>query len=108
MTRDIIGNPTTRQSNTTTRQITPQRITTSEQEPDENKSGLAETNSNWHHKHLTKNIITNATSIFTNASVAFSNNSFNPPDRSSYLPGGCLQICTGHWIARIIETIHDP
>jgi hypothetical protein len=55
-------------------------------------SGLAETNSNWHHKYLTKNIITSASSVFNNVSVAFTDSSFNPPDRSSYLPGGCLQI----------------
>jgi hypothetical protein len=71
-------------------------------------SGLAETNSNWHHKQLTRHIRANASNVFHNASVVFSENSFNPPDQASYLPGGTLQICTDHWTARIIETFHDP
>jgi hypothetical protein len=60
------------------------------------------------HKHLTRQIRANACNIFKTASVVFSKNSFNPPDWSHYLPGGTLQICTDHWTARIIETIHNP
>jgi hypothetical protein len=50
----------------------------------------------------------NANSVVKNSSIIVSDNAFNPPDRSSYLPGGCLQIRTDHWTARIIETYHDP
>jgi hypothetical protein len=49
-------------------------------------SGLAETNSNWHHKNLTRQIRVNARNVFNNSSVVFAENSFNPPDRSAYLP----------------------
>jgi hypothetical protein len=71
-------------------------------------SGLAETNSNWHHKQLTKNIKATANSVFSHSSKVFLDNAFNPPDRSAYLPGGCMQICTDHWTARIIMDIKDP
>jgi hypothetical protein len=71
-------------------------------------SGLAETNTNWQYRHLKKEVKSNANNIFHNSSVVVSDNSFNRPDRSNYLPGGCLQICTDHWTARIMETYHDP
>jgi hypothetical protein len=68
-------------------------------------SGLAETNTNWQHK---EQLMIESNSVFKNSSVIVADNEFNPPDRSPYLPGGCLQICTDHWTARIIETYHDP
>jgi hypothetical protein len=46
--------------------------------------------------------------MYENYSIAFTDNQFNPPEGSPYLPGGCLQLCTGHWTSRIIETISDP
>jgi hypothetical protein len=46
--------------------------------------------------------------VYDNHSIAFSNNRFNPTNGSLYLPGGCLQLCTGHWTSRIIEEIKDP
>jgi hypothetical protein len=72
-----------------------------------NISGLAETNSNWHHKQLKKDIKATGISVFSNSSIAFSDNDFNPPDGSAYLPGGCTQISTDHWTARIIKEIKD-
>jgi hypothetical protein len=71
-------------------------------------SGLSETNTNWHTKNIKKQLSSATQSIYENFSIAFSDNRFNPPDRSAYLPGGCLQLCTGHWTSRIIETIKDP
>jgi hypothetical protein len=71
-------------------------------------SSLAETYTNWHYKNIKKQISTTTNSIFKNFSLAFvTDNRFNPPDRSPYLPGGCLQRCTDHWTSRIIETIKD-
>jgi exonuclease III len=71
-------------------------------------SGFAETNTNWYHKSIKKQISQETQKIFDNYSLTFSDNQLNPPDRSSYLPGGCLQLCTGHWTSRIIEEIKDP
>jgi hypothetical protein len=53
-------------------------------------SGLAETNTNWHQKHTKKEMSHSTQSIFTNYSLAFSENRFNPSNRNHYLPGGCL------------------
>jgi hypothetical protein len=71
-------------------------------------SGFAETNTNWQYKNIKRQISAATNSIFQNFSLAFTDNRFNPPDRSSYLPGGCLQLCTDHWTSRITETIKDP
>jgi hypothetical protein len=71
-------------------------------------SSLAETNTNWNYKHIRKQLLASTNSVDENYSIAFTDNQFNPPERSSYLPGGCLQLCTGHWTSRIIETINDP
>jgi hypothetical protein len=71
-------------------------------------SGFAETNTNWHFKQIKKQITSTCQEIFPLTSIAFSDNRFDPPDRSSYLPGGCMQLATGHWIGRIMETIQDP
>jgi membrane-associated HD superfamily phosphohydrolase len=70
-------------------------------------SGLAETNTNWYHKNIKKQISNTTQKAFENYSLVISDNQFNPPDRSSYLPGGCLQICTDHWTSRIIEPIKN-
>jgi hypothetical protein len=71
-------------------------------------TGLAETNTNWKYKQIKKRILASTNSMYENYSIAFTDNQFNPPERSPYLPGGCLQLCTGHWTSRIIETISDP
>jgi exonuclease III len=63
---------------------------------------------NWNHKYTKKQILASTKHAYDNYSIAFTDNQFNPPKRSSYLPGGCLQLCTGHWTSRIIETIKDP
>jgi hypothetical protein len=71
-------------------------------------SGFAETNTNWNYKNIKKQISAHTKTAYDNYSIAFTNNTFNPPDRSPYLPGGCLQLSTGHWTSRIIEEIKDP
>jgi hypothetical protein len=69
---------------------------------------LSETNTNWHTKNIKKQLSSTTQSIYNNFSIAFSDNRFNPPDRLAYLLGGCLQLCNGHWMSRIIKTIKDP
>jgi hypothetical protein len=71
-------------------------------------SGFAETITNWHHKNIKQNLSIATQSVFNNYSLAFSENRFNPPNHSRYLPGGCLQLCTDHWTSRLIETTKDP
>jgi hypothetical protein len=71
-------------------------------------SGFAETNTNWHYKNIKKKLSNKTQSVFTNYSLAYSGNLFNPPDRSQYLPGECLQLCTDHWTSRLLGTIKDP
>jgi small-conductance mechanosensitive channel len=71
-------------------------------------SGFAETNANRNYKHIKKKLSASTNSVYDNHSLAFSNNRFNPTNGSLYLPGGCLQLCTGHWTSRIIEEIKDP
>jgi hypothetical protein len=71
-------------------------------------SGLAETNTDWHYRNIKQHITKKIQQSFAKCSVAFSANRFHPPDPSPYPPGGCMQICTGHWTGRIIRTIHDP
>jgi hypothetical protein len=73
-----------------------------------NISEFMETNSNWNHKQLKKDIKATGSSVFSNSSIAFSYNEFNTPGGSAYLPGGCMQMCTDHWTARIINEIKDP
>jgi hypothetical protein len=73
-----------------------------------NISRFAETYSNWHHKQLKEDIKATGISVLSNSSYRFSDNEFNPPDRSAYLPGGCIQMCTDHWTVRIIKEIKDP
>jgi hypothetical protein len=70
-------------------------------------SGLAKTNTNWHHNNIKKTITSTISEIFPHYSVVFSANHFHPPDPSPYLPGGCMQVCTGHWTGKILSTIHD-
>jgi hypothetical protein len=69
---------------------------------------FAKTNTNWNFKNIKKQISATAQSVFEFSSVAFSENRFNPPSRSPYLPGGCLQLCTDHWMGRITVIIKDP
>jgi Reverse transcriptase (RNA-dependent DNA polymerase) len=71
-------------------------------------SGFSETNTNWHYNNIKKTITTTIQTTFSNSSVAFSANRFRPPEASPYLPGGCMQMCRGHWTGRILRTIHDP
>jgi hypothetical protein len=71
-------------------------------------SGFAETNMNWYSKHIKRQISAETQAVFDNYSIACSDNRFNPPDRSPYLLGGCLQWCTDHWTSRMIRTIQDP
>jgi hypothetical protein len=70
--------------------------------------GLAETNTNWHHRKIKKKVMFATQKLFENSSISFSDNHFDPPDRPLYLPGGGLQLCTNHWIGRMISTIKDP
>jgi hypothetical protein len=65
-------------------------------------SGFAETNTNWHHKNIKKNLSITTHSFFQNYSLAFSENQFNPPDRSH------LQLCTDHWTSRLTGIVKDP
>jgi hypothetical protein len=71
-------------------------------------SGFAETNTNWHSKNIKKQLSNETQSVFTTYSLAYSENRFNPPNISHYLPGGCLQLCTDHWTSRLLGTIKDP
>jgi hypothetical protein len=71
-------------------------------------SGLAETNTNWNYKHIKKQLLASTNSVYDNYSIVFTDNQFKPPEQSSYLPGGSLQLCTGHWTSRIIGMINDP
>jgi hypothetical protein len=41
-------------------------------------SGLAETNTNWNHKHIKKQILASTNHIYDNYSIAFTDNQFNP------------------------------
>jgi hypothetical protein len=71
-------------------------------------SGSAETNTNWQQKHIKKDMSNSTQSSFTNYSIAFLENWFNPPNRNHHLPGGCMQLSTDHWTSRLIRTIQDP
>jgi hypothetical protein len=71
-------------------------------------SGFAKTNTNWYYKHIKRQISSKPQAVFDNYSIAFSENRFNPPDRSSYLPGECLQLCTDHCTSRMIRTLQNP
>jgi hypothetical protein len=71
-------------------------------------TGFAETNTNWHYRKIKKQIKSATQKQFENSSISFSDYRFNPPERSLYLPGGCLQLCTDHWIGRITSQIKDP
>jgi hypothetical protein len=70
-------------------------------------TGFSETNTNWHFKNIKKHVTATSQTIFPQSSIAFSDNCFNPPDSSSHLPGGCMQLCTDHWMGRILGTIQD-
>jgi hypothetical protein len=71
-------------------------------------TGFSETKTNWHYKNIKKHITSTSQTIFPQSSIAFSDNRFNPPNGSSYLPCGCMQLCTDHWAGRIMGTIQDP
>jgi hypothetical protein len=55
-------------------------------------SGFAKTNTNWHFKQIKKQITATCQETVPFHSVAFSDNHFNPPDRSSYLLGNWLLV----------------
>lgn len=70
--------------------------------------GLVETNTNWRHPKIKPIFISHSKQQFKHSSVTYSLNRFQPKTLSRYQPGGCLQVCTNHWISRIIEIISDP
>jgi hypothetical protein len=71
-------------------------------------SVFAETNTNWNYQNIRSQITKQAREVFPNAVTSLSPNKYQPPVPSAYQPGGCLQICTSHWIGRITATISDP
>jgi hypothetical protein len=79
-------------------------------------SGLAETNTNWANNHTKQSIQRQSKRFFSNSSIVFSNNRFQPtnlpshaPSKnvSNYQPGGCLQVCHSHWSGRVKGIISD-
>jgi ribonuclease HI len=69
--------------------------------------GLAETNTNWKCPNIKTELDNIINKTFPHSSTIFSSNKFNPTDVSRYQPGGALQSCTGHWVSRCIDKIHD-
>jgi hypothetical protein len=69
--------------------------------------GFAETNTNWRSYDIKPNLDRIINNKFLNSSTNLSSNRFNPCNESRYQPGGTLQTCTGHWVSRCIEKIHD-